>query len=97
MKEHYEVQNCLPDAIGPLSVCLSATLEYCGQTVGRIKTKLGLQVGLGHGHIVLDGAQPPLQKRGRTAPPPIFGPCLLWPNSRPSQLLLSTCYISREA
>jgi len=69
MKEHYEVQNCLPDAIGPLSVCLSATLEYCGQTVGRIKTKLGLQVGLGHGHIVLDGAQPPLQKRGRTAPP----------------------------
>ena len=24
---------------------------------------------------------------------PIFGPCLLWPNGRPSQLLLSTCYI----
>jgi len=24
-------------------------------------------------------------------PPPIFGPCLLWPNCRPSQLLLSTC------
>jgi len=24
-------------------------------------------------------------------PPPIFGPCLLWPNGRPSQLLLSTC------
>jgi len=21
----------------------------------------------------------------------IFGPCLLWPNGRPSQLLLSTC------
>ena len=26
---------------------------------------------------------------------PIFGPCLLWPNGRPSQLLLSTCYVSR--
>ena len=24
--------------------------------------------------------------------PPIFGPCLLWPNGRPSQLLLSSCY-----
>jgi len=24
-------------------------------------------------------------------PPPLFGPCLLWPNGRPSQLLLSTC------
>ena len=23
---------------------------------------------------------------------PIFGPCLLWPNDRPSQLLLSTCF-----
>ena len=26
-------------------------------------------------------------------PSPIFGPCLLWPNGRPSQLVLSTCYI----
>ena len=25
------------------------------------------------------------------APPPIFGPCLLWPDGRPSQLLLRTC------
>ena len=24
--------------------------------------------------------------------PPLFGPCLLWPNGCPSQLLLSTCY-----
>jgi len=23
--------------------------------------------------------------------PPIFGPCLLWPNGRPSQQLLSSC------
>jgi len=26
------------------------------------------------------------------ARPPVFGSCLLWPNGRPSQLLLSSCY-----
>ena len=46
------------------------TLVYCGQMVGRIKMKLGTQVGLGPGHIVLD-ADPQ---------PPIFGRYLLWPN-----------------
>ena len=45
---------------------LSVTLVYCCQTVGWIKMKFGLQVGLGPGHIVLDGdpASPPL-KGGR--------------------------------
>ena len=38
-----------------LSVCLSVTFVHCGQTVERIKMKLGMQVGLGPGHIVLDG------------------------------------------
>ena len=40
---------------------LSVTLVYCGQTVGWIKMKLGKKVGLGPGHIVLDGdpAAPP--------------------------------------
>jgi len=28
------------------------------------------------------------------AQPPIFGQCLLWPNARPSQLLLSSCQVS---
>jgi len=28
--------------------------------------------------------------------PPIFGPCLLWPNGRPSQLLLSTCQARQD-
>jgi len=37
---------------------LSVTLVYCGQTVGRIKTKLGTQVGLGHGHTALDRDPP---------------------------------------
>jgi len=36
-------------------VCLSVTLVYCGQTVGWIKMKLGVQVDLDPGHIVLDG------------------------------------------
>jgi len=30
-------------------------LVYCGQMVGWIKMKLGMQVGLSPGHIVLDG------------------------------------------
>ena len=39
---------------------------------------LGMEVGLGPGHILLDGdpAHPP--QKGGTAPN--FGPCLLWPN-----------------
>jgi len=57
-------------------VCLSVTLVYCGQTVGRIKMKLGMQVGLGSRHIVLDGDTAPLAKGA----PPIFGPYLLRPN-----------------
>jgi len=48
---------------------------------------LGTEVDLGPGHIVLDGdAVPP--EGGRA--PSSFGPCLLWANGRPSQLLLST-------
>ena len=42
-----------------LSVCLSVTLVYSGQTVGWIKMKLGMQVGLGPCHIVLDRTQFP--------------------------------------
>jgi len=52
-----------------LSVCLSVTLAYCGQTVGRIKMKLGMQVRLGPGNIVLDGDPAPLpQMRGVQSP-----------------------------
>jgi len=40
---------------------------------------LGIEVGLGQGHIVLDGDPAPLPKKGTE--PSIFGPCLLWPNS----------------
>ena len=34
---------------------LSVLLVFYGQTVRWIKMKLGMQVGLDHGHIVLDG------------------------------------------
>ena len=57
-----------------LSVCrlsclsvLSVALVYCGQTVGWIKMKVGMQVGLGPGHIVLGEDPAPPPQRG-TAP-----------------------------
>jgi len=62
---------------------LSVTLVYCGQTVGRIKMKLDVQVGFSHGHIVLDGDSGPLPQKGHS--PPVFGPYLLWPNGSMDQ------------
>ena len=49
--------------------CLSVTFVHWDQTVGRIKMKLGGQVGLGLGHIVLDGGMKPVLG---TEPPPQF-------------------------
>ena len=43
---------------------LSVTLVYCGQTIGWIKMKLDMPVGLGPGHIVLDRDLAPLPQRG---------------------------------
>ena len=40
--------------------------------------KLGMWVGLGPGHVVLDGDPAPLPPKG--VEPPIFGPYLLQPN-----------------
>ena len=57
---------CYQTVVSALYVCLyvcpvlSVTLVYCGQTVGWIKMKLGMQVGLGPGHILLDGDSAPL-------------------------------------
>jgi len=44
---------------------------YCGETVGWIKMPLSTEVGLGPGHIVLDGdpTPPSLQKGGTGAHP----------------------------
>jgi len=62
---------------------------YRGQTAGWIKMPLGTKVGLSPGQIVLyEDLAPP-----KGAHPQIFGPCLLWPDGRPSQLLLITCIL----
>jgi len=50
----------------------------CGQMAVWIKMPLGMEVGLGPGHIVLDGDPAPPSQRGTAAP--IFCPCLLWLN-----------------
>ena len=39
---------------------------YCGQTAGWIKMALGMEVGLGPGHIVLDGNPAPLPKKAQS-------------------------------
>jgi len=57
--------------------CLSVTFVDCGQTAERIKMKLGVQVGHGPGHIVLDGDPAPPPPKGHS---PIFGPYPLRPN-----------------
>ena len=44
---------------------------------------------------VLDGDL--LSPKSGTATSQLFGPCLLWPNGRPSQLLLSSCYSTSTA
>jgi len=43
------------------------TLVYCGQTVEWIKMKLGMQVALVTGHIVLDGDPAHLPKGAQPA------------------------------
>ena len=52
---------------------------YCGQNGWTIKMALGMEVGLGPGHIVLDGDPAYLSKKAQSSPR-IFRPFLLWPN-----------------
>ena len=52
---------------------------------------LGTEACLDPGHIVLDvDSASPAPPKGAQEPP-LFGPCLLWRNSRQSQQLLSSC------
>jgi len=51
---------------------------YCGQRAGWMKMPLSMDVDPSPGHIQLDGVPAP-RERGTAAPPPLFGPCLLWP------------------
>jgi len=46
--------------------CQSVTLLHCGQTVGWIKMKLQMEVGLGPGHIALDGDPAPPPPKGHS-------------------------------
>jgi len=66
--------------MAPLSVCLSClsvTLVYCAQTVRWNKMKLGTDVGVGPGHIVLDGDPAPPPPKGHS---PHFLVHVCWPN-----------------
>ena len=55
---------------------------YCAQTAGWIKMPPGTKVGFGQVTLCYTGIH--LPHKGHS--PQIFGPCPLWPNSRPSQL-----------
>ena len=55
---------------------------------------LGMKVDLGPGDIVLDGDPGPPKGAQQL---PVFGPCPLSPDGRPSQLLLSSCSYSDMA
>ena len=46
--------------------CLSVTLVFCGQMIGWIKMKLGMQVDLAPGHIVLDWDLAPHPPKGHS-------------------------------
>jgi len=56
-----------------------------------MKTPLGREVDLGPGHIVLDGVSA-LRETGTAAP--IFSARIYCGHGRPSQLLLSACFIN---
>jgi len=66
---------------------------YCGQTAGWMKTPLDTEVDLGPGQIVVDGV-PAARERGTADP--LFSAHVYFGHGRPSQLLLSSCYISLE-
>jgi len=51
--------------------------------------KLGIQVGLGHGHIVLHGDPAPPSLKGHS--PSIFGKCPLWPAEWAMPLGVDVC------
>jgi len=46
---------CYRTVVLSVLCCLPITLVYCGQMVGQIKMKLGMEVGLSPGDIALDG------------------------------------------
>ena len=78
----------------PIKRCRASTFRPMSIVAKRqdgSRLSLGTKIGLGPGHILLDGDLDHPPPKGHI--PLIFGPCLLWPNGRPSQLLLSTCCV----
>jgi len=65
---------------------------YCSQTYGWMKTPLGMEVDLGPGHILLDGDPAPPQGKWHSSPP-LFEAHVYCVHGRPSQLLLSSCFL----
>jgi len=64
---------------------------YCGQTARWIKMALGMEVGLGSGHIVLDG-DPAAPAKGAQQPlTPSFRPVSIVATVAHLRLLLSSC------
>ena len=55
VKRFAQLRRMLSDRCPVYLSVLSVTLVYCGQTVGWNKMPLGTKVGLGPGHILLDG------------------------------------------
>jgi len=55
-----------PVCLSVCPVCLDVTLVYCGQTVGWIKMKLGMETGLVPCYIVLDGDPAPAPPKGHS-------------------------------
>jgi len=58
--------------------CLSCLWRWCIVTKRMDRMPLGMEGGLGPGHIVVDGNPAPPSKKGHS--PPILGQCLLWQN-----------------
>jgi len=64
---HWFLGDRLPYVLSVLSV----TFVRCGQTVGRIKMKLGMRLDLGPGHILLDRDPAPPPPKGHS---PLLSP-----------------------
>jgi len=73
-------EDQLPTESGTAAPSNFSAHVYCGKTSRWIKVLRRKIVGLSPGHIVLDGDLHELPSPEKGAQPPIFGPCLLWPN-----------------
>jgi len=80
--------------IFPQTLTINYLTNFCLSTysfwkISGIRILLGTEVGLSPGNIVLDGDPASPSERGTADPD--FSVCLLWPNGRPSQQLVSSC------